>query len=255
MCTQSLSQQTNTNLGPPVSHAQNHAPVQPGFYPRGLLWRCVIYLHLHMAHSHPPRWLEPQLPARALLLGQEQTLLSAEITRRLRFLKNLPLSPEITSHSAPRHGRRCDSTQFSTSCSHDARETKQRHQYGSKRFTFSLVYSTSRGSSSSSRHDLTQCVVGALAPTFAVPPPDACQRQETGLTPLARTCTKTWTFLGRPASKRPDCSRPQTWVQKLTIMFHKALLFSVRAEMRAKHPAGRSMTETPENLSCKRAVT
>ena len=45
--------------------------------------------------------------------------------------------------------------------------------------------------------DHTLCVVRALMPTSAALPPHVCHRQETGLSPLARTCSKTWVFLQR----------------------------------------------------------
>ena len=38
----------------------------------------------------------------------------------------------------------------------------------------------------------------ALTPHQAVQPPQVCHRLETGQSPLARTCGRTWTFLKRP---------------------------------------------------------
>ena len=43
----------------------------------------------------------------------------------------------------------------------------------------------------STQQDDTLCVIRALVPTFAVQPPHVCHRLETGLSPLARTCSRT----------------------------------------------------------------
>ena len=48
------------------------------------------------------------------------------------------------------------------------------------------------GSQPTDTVDHAQSVVGALMHTFALRPPHVCHRQETGQSPLTRTCSKTW---------------------------------------------------------------
>ena len=48
--------------------------------------------------------------------------------------------------------------------------------------------------------DHTSRVSRALVPTLSVLPPHVCHRQETGLSPLARTCSRTWTSLRKNPS-------------------------------------------------------
>ena len=43
----------------------------------------------------------------------------------------------------------------------------------------------------------TKCVARALVPTLAAKAPHVCHRQGTGLSPLASTCSRTWTFPSR----------------------------------------------------------
>ena len=68
--------------------------------------------------------------------------------------------------------------------------------------------------------DHTKCVVRALMPTLAVSPPHVCHRRGTGLSPLARTCNKTWQFLWRlhilaHFFRCSDCSPQKTTMQKI----------------------------------------
>ena len=46
--------------------------------------------------------------------------------------------------------------------------------------------------------DLTKCAVRALVPTVAVRRPHVYHRQETGQSPLARTCSTVWALLSTP---------------------------------------------------------
>ena len=45
--------------------------------------------------------------------------------------------------------------------------------------------------------DHTGCAVRALMPTLASSPPHVCHRQGTGLSPMTRTCSRTWVFTKR----------------------------------------------------------
>ena len=46
----------------------------------------------------------------------------------------------------------------------------------------------------STQRDHTLCVIRAFVPTLAVQPPRVCHRRETGQSPRARTCSRTWVF-------------------------------------------------------------
>ena len=53
------------------------------------------------------------------------------------------------------------------------------------------------GSQPTDAEDHTSCVSRALVPTLTVLPPLVWRRQETRLSPVVRTCSKTWRFLRR----------------------------------------------------------
>ena len=89
--------------------------------------------------------------------------------------------------------------------------------------------------------------VRALMPTLAVLPPHVCHRQKTGLSPLARTCSKTLGISYAPphlASLIPLCeyrSRQNLNREFWAIAAHETQLSFVSVAMRVFRPAGRHM--------------
>ena len=94
--------------------------------------------------------------------------------------------------------------------------------------------------------DHTECAVRALMPTLASSPPHVCHRQGTGLSPMARTCSRTWVFIERLRSVH--VRKPRS--KKMATIFLETQLSFVRIAKRVfRHLQGKRKSVPQTNTS------